>query len=169
MTILRWIVAAGVVVAVAIVVFRVQVPRYRCNTLKATYQSATAADWASRGDYQATQRSRRRIGALERCAAVSPLDADMQMILALNYRILGRLDEAAAAYRNALAYDRRPEIFLNLGLVELELERHSDAVNHLAHAVAFDVSYARHFDGDELQQEVAAAAEALRARAAARK
>ena len=60
------------------------------------------------------------------------------MLEAENLRVLGRHIEAVAAYRRALRFERRPEIYLQLGLTQVEAGQEKEAFIHLLKAVSFD-------------------------------
>ena len=44
----------------------------------------------------------------------------LYMVAGANYRIFDDLDHAAEMYQAALRYDKRPELYFNLGMVELD-------------------------------------------------
>jgi tetratricopeptide (TPR) repeat protein len=70
---------------------------------------------------------------IERC----PNDLDLYMIAGASLRQLGQSRDAIPVYQKALSIDRRPEIYLNLGLAQTEANLPEDAVPNLAAAVAF--------------------------------
>ena len=67
-----------------------------------------------------------------------PLDVNVPMLIALSYRFLLRHDFAVRSYERALAIDRRPEIFLGLGMEQLQTGAREAAVNTLFQACSFD-------------------------------
>jgi tetratricopeptide (TPR) repeat protein len=67
-----------------------------------------------------------------------PLDVNVPMLIALSYRLLLRHDFAVRSYERALAIDRRPEIYLGLGMEQLEAGSRQAAVNTLLQACSFD-------------------------------
>jgi tetratricopeptide (TPR) repeat protein len=62
----------------------------------------------------------------------------LYMVAAANYRLVDDLDRAAEMYRAALRYDRRPEIYFNLGMTELGQGRTVAAKEDLVRAALFD-------------------------------
>jgi tetratricopeptide (TPR) repeat protein len=83
------------------------------------------------------ERTRANVERIQQALRLAPADVDLYMELAAEYRMLGRLDDAASSYRNALRYDRRPEIYRNLGEVDASLGDRDAAVDDFAHALAF--------------------------------
>lgn len=111
------LILAGAAVAIG----RVVVPRHRCNVLakRIERQTKLALDMVS--PLRAASLTRRNLDELEQCRASVPWDVQFPMLMAGNHWIRGDREAARNAYREALEIDRRPEIYLNLGLVELEL------------------------------------------------
>ncbi len=72
----------------------------------------------------------------------------------------GDLQTAIADYRRALEIDRRPEIYLHLGLAQLDAPDRAAAIESLVRACAFDPSRLGAID-DNLRPEIK---ELLRAR-----
>lgn len=66
-----------------------------------------------------------------------PGNVNMHMIAAANLRQLGRNWDAIRVYEEALAYDHRPEIYLNIGQTRLEANMAGRAVDDYARAVSF--------------------------------
>ena len=62
----------------------------------------------------------------------------MPMLIAWSYRFLLRHDFAVRYYEDALAIDRRPEIYLGLGTEQLRAGWREAAVNNLFQACSFD-------------------------------
>jgi hypothetical protein len=73
-----------------------------------------------------------------------PGDIDLLMMRAANDRILGNFDDARAAYQEALRYERRPELYYELGCVDLQLGHRDEALEALYQAALFSRTY---FDG----------------------
>lgn len=61
----------------------------------------------------------RHVRLLQEAARLDPADAAIPLAEGSQYRLLERGDEAAAAYRRALALQPRPETWLNLGAAQL--------------------------------------------------
>lgn len=81
-----------------------------------------------------------------------PGDVDYLMMRGANDRVLGNYDDARAAYQEALSYDRRPELYYELGCTDLQLGRRDEALDALFQAVLFSRIYL-----DSLSPDVVAA------------
>ncbi len=111
---------------------------YRCNQkIKAADRSTTRVlDITDR--FYVARVARENIRSMEPCLTHNPSGIAAWMIAAANRRLIGQHDEAARLYEEALRYDRRPELYLQLGLTYLELHRTNEAVAALERAVRFD-------------------------------
>jgi len=83
------------------------------------------------------------IGIFRKCLALSPHDLRAEYNLGLSYEGLGRNDDAAAAYRTAIAWQQNaatqdPQPYLDLGILLLEENKPNDALPLLQKAVALD-------------------------------
>jgi len=88
--------------------------------------------------YRAASLARLNLADLDRVATSRRLDPAWYMYYGANCEILGRWQDAAGAYTNALAIDQRPEIYFSRGLVLLRLGRMDEATADLVHAVRFN-------------------------------
>ncbi len=75
---------------------------------------------------------------LERARGLDPADSRIPLALGSQYLLLGRPEEAAAAYREALAVAPRPEIYLNLGRAQAVLGDLDGARESFRRAVVLD-------------------------------
>jgi hypothetical protein len=96
---------------------------------------ATSAE----GDDRSSQASAadRTLARLSRCDG-RPLDVNVPMLIALSYRFLLRHDFAVRSYQDALAIDRRPEIYFGLGTEQLQAGWRDAGMNSLFQACSFD-------------------------------
>ena len=93
------------------------------------------------------------LARLSRCDA-RPLDVNVPMLIALSYRFLLRHDFAVRSYEDALAIDRRPEIYLGLGMEQLQVGSREAAVNTLFQACSFDPRLLDAIDDGQARVEV---------------
>jgi tetratricopeptide (TPR) repeat protein len=114
---------------------------YRNNILKRMVENRFDRLFAATGkptsDLSAAATIRRDIDTIERALRYDPTDIDLHVELAAEYWFLGRLDDAERAYRTALRFDRRPEIYRNLSELEFERGHVNEAVDSYSYAVAF--------------------------------
>ncbi|HWW62875.1 MAG TPA: tetratricopeptide repeat protein, partial [Thermoanaerobaculia bacterium] len=73
------------------------------------------------------------------CIEHVPANLNLYMIVAANYRVLGRYEDAIAMYRAALRYDRRPELYLNIGECYLALGNTEEAQRYLVATALFRI------------------------------
>lgn len=104
---------------------------WQCNRATRSLERVTRAIAAYPGSSLSYVRAREAIESARRCQAVVPENTNLRMIEAANLVAVGRHDEAVAAYEEALRFDRRPEIFLNLGLTMLQTGRTGDGISNL--------------------------------------
>jgi hypothetical protein len=121
-----------------------------------TEQAANAGD-----TFHSAPIAQANLGTIAECLARRPGDVDFLMMRAANDRVLGNLDDARAMYREALSYARRPELYYQLGAVELQLGHREEALDALFQAVLFSRIYLQ-----ELSPDVVAALKARLAREA---
>lgn len=153
---LRWTAAAVTALVAAFLWRELVVEPYRCNIAKAELQKSTTALLSMPAGPRTASAVREGLARARHCLEVTPWDVEMHMILAVHYRLLGRLEEAARAYEEALRFDHRPELYFSLGMVELEMNRRAEAVTSFAKASAFDFKYTLAIPDDSVVSEVVA-------------
>ena len=79
-----------------------------------------------------------------------PESMDVRMVEGANYRLLGRFDAATHSYRAALAWGRRPEIYLNLAEVLWEDDQREEAIAAFLRVLQFNPYMAAESDDGEL-------------------
>lgn len=108
---------------------------------RAERSTLRALEMSQSNPYSAASIAHANLDRLAPCLTARTSNVNLYMLAAANYRSLGRLEDAAAMYRLALSYDRRPELYYNLGVVELELKQRPAAVADLLTAVRFSRAY----------------------------
>jgi len=98
---------------------------------------------AARRDAAGPTVLRRNLEVLRAAAAMDPADVRVPLARGSVLLLLGRLDEAIASYRQALALEPRPEIHLNLGRALAAAGRRDEAERHFALVRAIDSRLAR--------------------------
>lgn len=76
--------------------------------------------------------------ALRRAAPLDPVEVGIPIARGTQYWILGRNDEAARSYAQALALEPRPEGYLNLGRAQWRAGRRDEARRNFETAVRLD-------------------------------
>jgi hypothetical protein len=115
----RRIGAVAVLVLTAWFLYRYSYLRYACHRTEIRVQQATTEILSDRSSaFSRVQAARQNAREIRECTKAFPWIVNLHMIEAANLRILGRDREAIAAYEAALRYDRRPELYHNLGAVQ---------------------------------------------------
>lgn len=118
---LRALVVIALVAASFSLAYRFGWERYRINILKRQIENRTVAAIEGSPSLRARRIAAENIRAASAALERFPSDLDLHLELAANYRLTGDLKRAERTYRRALRISRRPEVFLNLGEVELQL------------------------------------------------
>lgn len=163
MFVIRWLSAFALVVLTAHFVHALAWRPFRCNILKQQAQRAALSAWNRPINSIGILKARGAALEIQRCIAVCPTDIDMYMTLAVNDRLIGRFEHAAEMYQQALQYERRPELYFNLAMVQLELGQRAASIANFELACDFDLSYSDEIPVSDVRQEVIAAVEAKRA------
>jgi Tfp pilus assembly protein PilF len=79
--------------------------------------------------------ARKVLEMMDRCVVCAPTEVSHHMARAAALRMLGQPGDAAQEYRRALQLDRRAELFLNVGMAELEAGRAQQADDALTTAM----------------------------------
>jgi tetratricopeptide (TPR) repeat protein len=152
---LRYAVVAASV-AVAIPAFnRLVVAPYRCNIAKPRIQRTTMQVFDS-SSFAREPTARANIALLRGFLETRRSDVDLYMLLAANERILARNEDAIATYTRALAFDKRPEIYYNIGMLHLGNGRRGEAITNLYQAVLFDRTFMDDVPYEDVKAELAA-------------
>lgn len=109
-----------------------------CNVVEKELETRTSFAYRILGTLKSEVMARNNLDDLKACAAHDPTNVNDSMIAAANFAILGQSDAAVREYQNALIYDRRPEIYLNMGLDLLQLHRTAEAERALVTAALFN-------------------------------
>ena len=114
------------------------------ETKKLQLQVRTESAMRASDAFNSAPIARENLAAIAGLLAKRRGDIDLLMMRAGNDRILGNFDDARAAYQEALRYERRPELYYELGCVDLQLGHRDEALEALYQAVLFSRTY---FDG----------------------
>jgi len=107
------------VIATAWLLERLCWSRYLCDIEHKRIENETIRILDRPDTFAVRQIAERNVRVMSRCIKHSPTVVNLYMIQGANLRILNRHNDAAAAYRQALRYDRRSELFFNLGITQL--------------------------------------------------
>jgi O-antigen ligase len=131
-----------IVIVAAFMINRIALRPWQCNVAEKEIQTRTSLTYDSVSDpIVASRNAHENLAALEPCLDAAPNDVALYMLAAANDRLIGRDADAATMYRRALHYDRRPELYYNLGVVELQLHQRDAAIADLLTAASFSRTY----------------------------
>jgi tetratricopeptide (TPR) repeat protein len=134
---LRWVVVVAIGIAAMFALRSCVVIPAQCMTRVKFVEEQTKLALAARTGLEAIVLARENIAVLRRCENHYPLDVNVYMLEGANYQIMSQLPRASEAYEKALRIDRRPEIYFNLGIVELEMKNRDRARTNFMSAVTF--------------------------------
>lgn len=144
---------AIVAIAVAALIAGVVMP-WLCATRVARIAVATEAAWDAPRSAQSHAAAERHVAELRRCRWFVPTLIDCRFQEGLNLRLLLRHDEAARVYREALEIDRRPELYVALGITLVESGHAEEAITPFVNAGLFEPMYITDIYPEELRLRV---------------
>jgi tetratricopeptide (TPR) repeat protein len=147
------VIAAAAVVSVWALRAWVYAPVH-CNAEVTALELQTDLAGNTTDSYERTVRARRNLERLAELRAMCPAEVRVPVIIATNEELVGRLEDAAAHYAEALRIEERPEIHAELGRVQVELGRVDQAVESYATAGRFHPLMLSSIGSEELLQRV---------------
>lgn len=160
---IKLVVVLAVVAVFSFAIADLVVEPLQCNVDKKRIQSEARQMFSMGVGPAVAQRAHDNIRILRFCAERDPRDVDVYMTIAAEERVLGRFSDAELMYEQALRYDRRPEIYFNLGMVQLAQD-HPEAVASFVRASSFDLNLVNHIPQPAIADAVVSAVQKLRAR-----
>jgi tetratricopeptide (TPR) repeat protein len=127
------VIAAAVVIAV----YRLAYLPWRADVERKRLETITVTLWERQPVFGGV-RARENVGAARVYIDQGVHSVGLYMVTAANYRYLEDYDHAAEMYRMALRYERRPELYYNLGMVELSRRHPEEAKEALIRAGLFN-------------------------------
>lgn len=124
-----------------------------CYRLKGQLYASSYRAFENRDERGRTQ-ARANLEKLEMCLAPGCRNIPLFFLLAINNRTIDRHDAALGWYREALRYDKRPEIYANIGDTELAMGNREEAYQNYLTAALFFPAYLRLIDDPALQARV---------------
>lgn len=110
---------------------------YRCNRVEREAEFLLGPIDSAPASMVNAIRIRRVAEVVGLCLERQPHDVNLLLEHAVCDMLLGRTKEAVWHYEEALRFDRRPEIYLGLGLAQFRSGSRGEAVNNLGKAAAF--------------------------------
>lgn len=142
-----------IVAAAAFAAYALAIAPYAQNLDKLALERNTrGAELAE--PFVAARTARANILTARQMLQKNPADVDLYMMLASNQRIVGENQEALAAYDEALRVRPRPEIYLTLGQLQLEMGQRDAAIENMARAVRFEEGLAEEIEDPAVREAV---------------
>jgi hypothetical protein len=118
--------------------YRVGWQEYQCNLTLSRIKSVMEHQ-DNRSDFRTMTMARRNLELLiQDCAKCRTQRVDYLLMKGNNEVLVHQYTGALATYRQALQFDRRPEIYLNIGLTELDRGNYAEGVRNLTTACGFN-------------------------------
>ncbi len=141
MIVTRVILSAIAILLSAWLSFRLCYQPYRCNDEIGAAVPLSQLTWKHPGEVRSAVRARGLVAQMRNCLTPYPELVNAYLLIAANLRFMGLQDQALLAYRQALAIDRRPEIYLQIGNTLLEMGHQDQALHYYMLAVTFNPQY----------------------------
>jgi tetratricopeptide (TPR) repeat protein len=169
---LRAVLALLLVAAVILVIARQMVPRLQCNAVKGKINRQVRSFGRMGDENERTAMARANVATVQECLEMFPEDYQLHMLRAANLRVLGSYDEAVRTFQYALTITERPEIYAQIGELEIERGNIDAARESLIRAAMLNVMYVEVVDQPlrgEIYDAVMARAKRLKAGKATRR
>jgi tetratricopeptide (TPR) repeat protein len=126
----------------------------QCNAL---VQALSAPSYAANKTrtFRDIDQARLYLDQLQPCMSFACRNVPLLFVAAVNQRTTGRNEVALALYQEALRYDRRPEIYGNIGDAYYVLGDRNAAYQNYLTAASFHPQFLRVIDDGELRTRVA--------------
>jgi tetratricopeptide (TPR) repeat protein len=109
-----------VAIATIALIARGVLPRIECNRDKGRINRDVRRFARTGDENMRINVARKDLDACRRCLAIYPEDFQLHMLMGATLRILGDADAALQSYETALTIAERPEIYAQMGEIELE-------------------------------------------------
>lgn len=149
-------IAAALLIAGAAVaaVYRIAYLPWRADVERKSLEAITLALWERQPTFAAV-RARQNIAAAEVYLDMRGIhNTGLYMATAANYRLVEDFDHAAAMYYEALRFDRRPELYYNLGITEVSRGRRQQGIDILIRASMFNPFFIQDITDGEVRSKV---------------
>jgi tetratricopeptide (TPR) repeat protein len=126
----------------------------QCNAAISELTSRTNAAAGIASDYDRLRRVRRNLEELQPLRRACPTQVRVPFLIGANFELSGQPAEALRHYRDALTVDRRPEIYVAIALVQLQLGDVDGAIDNYVIAARFDKYIVGEIASPEVQRRV---------------
>lgn len=138
--IIRWIAVLAVWIAALITIHAWALTAWRCNNLERVVHQQTLRIATAPDPMRFRTQAVRNIESIEECCRRFPDQVGQAMLLAANYRFIGKPARAAEVYASILNYNRRPEVYFNLGEAQIAAGKYDLGLQNLITAALYNPS-----------------------------
>lgn len=164
------LISVALLATCAVTAYRIPYSRLRCEREKKAIEALIRRS-ESMSIFTRSATLRQVIARCDRCLALDRADFDFYILRGGAEAFLGQTDRALRTYRLALSLNERPEIYANIGLINLEEGRYAEGKDALITASVFNLTYCETVDvplRGEIYAAVMERQDRLRRRAAER-
>ncbi len=123
--------------ATSVLMARFIVRPFQCNRMIKQLRARAERGFRAEGSFLAVAHAHEDIISAIQCTKSASEKVEAYMIAAANLRLLGRPQEAVSMYQLALNYDRRPELYVNLGQTLIQAGHREEGLQMLVLAARF--------------------------------
>jgi len=159
---MKWLklaLSAGIAAAAFVAIRDISYTPVHCNDVAMNVGGEMTSMLSSTDQVRVTVETRENLARLEPCRRKLPWNVNLHMLAAANYAARDMHENAVSEYREALRYDRRPEIYLNLGTELIKTGRVDEAIEPLTIAYSINKDSIYEITNSAIQERVMAAAE----------
>lgn len=125
-----------------------------CNRLEYALEQSTLRAFSLQDPFQRQVRARENLVRLAGCQKAFPNNVNLYLLRAANLILTGDRDAAIEEYRDALRHEKRPEIYLNLGLSLVQTSRSEEGTRFLVEAAIRDPNTLEEIPYDSIRNTV---------------
>jgi tetratricopeptide (TPR) repeat protein len=133
----KWLLSVAVVAAAAMAIHFFCVKPLMCDIEEKRLERSTLRLTQRPDSYAVRRQAAANLDSAAACIRIQPDNVNFYMIAAANCRLLGQRHRAIDFFEQALRYDRRRELFVNLGNVQGEVGMRNEAIENLTRATIF--------------------------------
>jgi tetratricopeptide (TPR) repeat protein len=159
---MKWLkvaLSAGIAAAAFVAIRHIAYIPVRCNDVAMNVGGEMTSMQTWTDQVRVTVATRENLARLEPCRHKVPWNVNLHMLVAANYAARDMHENAVSEYREALRYDRRPEIYMILGSELMKAGHVDEAIEPLTIAYSINKDYIYEINNQDIQARVMAAAE----------
>lgn len=148
MRIVRALLAVAVLIAAGMTLVRDPWTQGRCNIEKRNAEGFLMSADQIASDFDRQRGAAAAAARMERCVEQMPSDWQARFLAGGLHEVAGRTSMAEVRYREALALEERPEIYLALSLLQLANGEPVEGLRNAEKATVFNLKFANSYEPD---------------------